>query len=208
MSISRSSTASTTFPRPLRGFKNHILLRSPAQWPPHVAGHPRPRHSPSFSSTGSSWAGAPGRVWVITVGATTAVAVLVSARALADEALTRRAAPFVALAPAAVWMGTSADGYFAAVAAWFLSLVALAVTARTTRRSVAAALGPGLLFGLTCCLSYGLTPFSVIGPGVLVLGRNRLRALPFLFAGAAVVPLAFTLAGFDWWEAYRVLAER
>jgi hypothetical protein len=147
-------------------------------------------------------------VWVIAVGATTAVAVLVTARALAGEALARRAAPFLALAPAAVWMGTSADGYFAAVAAWFVALLALAVTTRTTRRSGAAALGAGLLFGLTCYLSYGLTLFAMIGTGVLVLGRNRLRALPFLCAGVAVVPLAFTLAGFDWWEAYHLLVER
>ncbi|MFJ7049696.1 hypothetical protein ACIQVC_40745 [Streptomyces sp. NPDC101112] len=196
-------------PATLRDFTNHILLHSPDQWPPHVAGHP-PAATLTFvlldriGLGGGAWAG----VWVITVGATTAVAVLVTARALSDEALARRAAPFLALAPAAVWMGTSADGYFAAVAAWFVALVALAVTARTTRRSRAAALGAGLLFGLTCYLSYGLTLFVVIGTGVLVLGRNRLRALPFLFAGAAVVPLAFTLAGFDWWEAYHLLVER
>jgi hypothetical protein len=196
-------------PATLRDFTNHILLHSPEQWPPHVAGHP-PAATLTFvlldriGLGGGAWAG----VWVIAVGATTAVAVLVTARALAGEALARRAAPFLALAPAAVWMGTSADGYFAAVAAWFVALLALAVTTRTTRRSGAAALGAGLLFGLTCYLSYGLTLFAMIGTGVLVLGRNRLRALPFLCAGVAVVPLAFTLAGFDWWEAYHLLVER
>ncbi|WP_159776524.1 hypothetical protein [Streptomyces sp. HM190] len=196
-------------PATLRDFTNHILLHSPDHWPPHVAGHP-PGATLTFvlldriGLGGGTWAG----VWVITVGATAAVAVLVTARALAGEALARRAAPFLVLAPAAVWMGTSADGYFAAVAAWFTALVALAVTARSTRRSRAAALGAGLLFGLTCYLSYGLTLFAVIGTGVLVLGRNRLRALPFLCAGAAVVPLAFMLAGFDWWEAYHLLVER
>ncbi|MGW0842733.1 hypothetical protein ACWD26_21735 [Streptomyces sp. NPDC002787] len=41
-----------------------------------------------------------------------------------------------------------------------------------------------------------------------MLGRRRPRALPFLFAGTAVVPLAFTLAGLDWWDAYHLLAER
>ncbi len=105
-------------------------------------------------------------------------------------------------------MGTSADGYFAAVAAWFVALVALAATARTIRRSCTAAFGAGLVFGLICYLSYGLTLFAVIGAGVLVLGRRRLRALPFLIAGTAVVPLAFTLVGFDWWEAYHPLVER
>ncbi|MDG5805757.1 hypothetical protein P9869_24440 [Streptomyces ossamyceticus] len=196
-------------PATLRDFTNHILLDSPDHWPPHIAGHP-PAATLTFvlldriGLGGGAWAG----VWVITVGATTAVAVLVTARALADEALARRAAPFLVLAPAAVWMGTSADGYFSAVAAWFVALVALAVTARTTRRSWTAAFGAGLLFGLTCYLSYGLTLFAVIGAGVLVLGRRRLGALPVLIAGSAVVPVVFTLAGFSWWEAYHLLVER
>ncbi|WP_259408160.1 hypothetical protein [Streptomyces akebiae] len=196
-------------PATLRDFTNHILLDSPDHWPPHVAGHP-PGATLTFvlldriGLGGGAWAG----VWAITVGATTAVAVLVTARSLADESLARRAAPFLALAPTAVWMGTSADGYFAAVAAWFVALVALAATARTARRSCTAAFGAGLLFGLICYLSYGLTLFAVIGAGVLVLGRRRLRALPFLFAGTVVVPLAFTLVGFDWWEAYHLLVER
>ena len=71
---------------------------------------------------------------------------LVTVRALAGEALARRAAPFLVLAPAAVWMGTSADGYFAAVAAWALALLALAVTGHRPRTT---GLASGLLFGLT-----------------------------------------------------------
>lgn len=61
---------------------------------------------------GGAWAG----VLVITVGAATTTAVLVTVRTLTSETLARRAAPFLALSPAAVWAGTSADGYFAAVA--------------------------------------------------------------------------------------------
>lgn len=137
------------------------------------------------------------------------MAVLVAVRALADEGLARRAAPFLVLAPAAVWMGTSADAYFAAVAAWSVALPALAVTGRRVRSG---ALGSGLLFGLTCYLSYGLTLFALIGAAVLLLGRGRVRERPellvLLLAGAAVVPMAFTLAGFDWWEAYRLLVTR
>lgn len=133
---------------------------------------------------------------------------LVAIRALADERLARRAAPFLVLAPAAVWMGTSADAYFAAVAAWAVALLALAVT----RGSLPAAGASGLLFGLTCYLSYGLTLFALIGAAVLLLGRHRVRERPVLLvplsAGAAVVPLAFTLAGFDWWEAYHLLVTR
>ncbi|GAA3804470.1 hypothetical protein FNH04_08940 [Streptomyces phyllanthi] len=196
-------------PATLRDFTHHILLGSPDNWPPHIAGHP-PAATLTFvlldriGLGGGGWAG----MWCVTVGATTAAAVLVTVRALADETLARRTAPFLVLAPAAVWMGTSADGYFAAVAAWFVALLALAVTARTAHRSRTAACGAGLLFGLTCYLSYGLTLFALIGAGVLVLGRRRIGVLPFLLAGAAVIPLVFTFAGFDWWEAYHLLVER
>lgn len=194
-------------PSALRGFTQHILIGSPDHWPAHTAGHP-PAATLTFVALdrvglgGGAWAG----IWCITLGATVAAAVLVTVRALADEATARRAAPFLVLAPAAVWTGTSADGYFAAVAAWTTALLALAA-ARSVRFPAAAALGAGLLFGLLCYLSYGLTLFAVVAAAVLLLTRNA-RPLPLLLAGAAVVPLVFTLAGFNWWEAYRLLVER
>ncbi|MEU0674010.1 hypothetical protein ABZ330_14145 [Streptomyces sp. NPDC006172] len=193
-------------PAALRDFDHHILLHSPDNWPAHVAGHP-PGATLTFvlldriGLGGGGWAG----TWCITVGATACVAVLVAVRALAGEAPARRAAPFVALMPAAVWVGTSADGYFAAVAAWCVAFLALAVTGRRPRLTGFAA---GLLFGLTCYLSYGLTLFAVIVGAVVLLGARRVRPLPYALAGAVVVPLAFTLAGFDWWAAYRLLVER
>ncbi|KMS92521.1 membrane protein [Streptomyces regensis] len=196
-------------PAALRGFTHHIVSGSPHPWPAHIAGHP-PAATVTFvlldraGLRGGGWAGA----WCVTVGATACVAVLVAVRALADERLARRAAPFLVLAPAAVWVGASADGYFAAVAAWSVALLALAVTGR----SVAWAAGSGLLYGLTCYLSYGLALFALIGAAVLVAGRHRGHTGPVLavlfVAGAAVVPTAFTLAGFDWWEGYRLLVTR
>ncbi|WP_369252452.1 hypothetical protein [Streptomyces sp. R41] len=193
-------------PAALRDFTHHILIHSPDHWPAHVAGHP-PAATLTFvlldriGLGGGAWAG----VWCITVGATAAAAVLVTVRTLAGEALARRAAPFLVLAPAAVWMGTSGDGYFAAVAAWAVAFLALAVTGHRPR---ATGLASGLLFGLTAYLSYGLTLFAVIACAVLLLGRRRLRPLPYVVAGLAVVPLVFTLLGFDWWEAYRLLVTR
>ncbi|GHB57829.1 membrane protein [Streptomyces umbrinus] len=193
-------------PATLRDFTGHILLHSPDHWPPHVAGHP-PAATVTFvlldrvGLGGGGWAGA----FCITVGASACVAVLVAVRALADEALARRAAPFLVMAPAAVWMGTSADGYFAAVAAWTIALLALAVTGHRPRLT---GLASGLLFGLTCYLSYGLTLFALIAGAVLLLGPRRTRPLPYALAGVAVVPVVFTLAGFNWWEAYRLLVER
>ncbi|MFJ1968781.1 hypothetical protein ACIO93_08925 [Streptomyces sp. NPDC087903] len=193
-------------PAALRDFTGHILIDSPDNWPAHVAGHP-PGATLTFvlldriGLGGGGWAG----TWCITVGTTAAVAVLVAVRALAGEALARRAAPFLVLAPAAVWVGTSADGYFAAVAAWAVALLALAVTGHRPAWTGAAS---GLLLGLTVYLSYGLTLLALIVAAVLLLGSRRLRPVLFLAAGFAVVPVAFTVAGFDWWEAYRLLVRR
>ncbi|MGW2343421.1 hypothetical protein [Streptomyces sp. NPDC001661] len=197
-------------PATLRDYTRHILIDAPDHWPAHTAGHP-PAAPLTFvlldriGLGGGGWAG----LWCIVVGATGCVAVLVAVRALAGEELARRAAPFLVVVPGAVWMGASADAYFAAVAAWAVALLALAVSGR----SVLWAAGAGLLFGLTCYLSYGLTLFALIGLAVLFLGRGSVRerpvALAVLFcAGLAVVPTAFTLAGFNWWEAYHLLTTR
>jgi hypothetical protein len=196
-------------PATLRDFTHHIVSGTPGPWPAHIAGHP-PAATLTFvlldriGLRGGGWAG----MWCITVGATGCVAVLVALRALAGEALARRAAPFLVLAPVAVWQGVSADGYFAAVAAWSLALLALALT----RRSHGCAAASGLLFGLTWYLSYGLTLFVLIGAAVVVLARCGLRQRPALLlslpAGLAVFPVVFTLAGFDWWHAYHLLVTR
>ncbi|MFJ5290564.1 hypothetical protein [Streptomyces sp. NPDC088348] len=191
----------------LRGFDQHILIGHPHNWPAHVAGHP-PGATLTFvwldriGLGGGGWAG----VWCITVGGSAAVAVLVALRALTGERTARRAAPFLVLAPAAVWIGTSADGYFAAVAAWAVALLALAAT-RTVRAPALVALAAGLLFGWALYLSYGLTLFAVPAVMVLLLARNARPLAPAL-AGVALVALTFTLAGFNWWEAYGLLVER
>jgi len=193
-------------PAALRDFTHHIVIHSPDAWPAHVAGHP-PAATLTFvvldriGLGGGAWAG----VWCITVGATAAAAVLVTVRALCGEQLARRAAPFLVLAPAAVWMGTSADGYFAAVAAWAVAFLALAVTGH---RPGSAGLASGLLFGLVVYLSYGLTLFALIAGGVLLLGSRRLRPLPYVLAGFVVIPAVFTFMGFNWWEAYHLLVTR
>ncbi|MEU5099580.1 hypothetical protein [Streptomyces sp. NPDC020996] len=197
-------------PAALRDFTHHILIDAPGNWPAHVAGHP-PAATVTFvlldriGLGGGGWAG----VFVITVGTTAPAAVLVAVRALIAERPARRAAPFLALAPGAVWVGTSADGYFAAVAAWAVALLALAVTGH---RPGATGFASGLLFGLTAYLSYGLTLFAVIAAAVLLLGSRRTRPplslLAFLPAGLAVFPAVFTALGFDWWAAYRLLVIR
>ncbi|MFE2748737.1 hypothetical protein ACFXKX_31115 [Streptomyces scopuliridis] len=197
-------------PATLRDFTRHILIGPPDNWPTHIAGHP-PGAVLTFVGLdriglgGGAWAGA----FCVITGASTAAAVLVTLRALGAGHAARAAAPFLVLAPGAVWVGASADGYFAAVAAWASALLALAAT-RTVRAPWAAALGSGLLFGLTVHLSYGLTLVVVPAVAVLVLARTA-RPLPvagLAVLGFAVVAVAFLLAGFLWWEAYGLLVER
>lgn len=195
----------------LRGFEDHIVIGPPGNWPAHVAGHP-PGATLTFVGLdriglgGGAWAA----VWCLVLAASASVAALITLRALGDERLARRAAPFLVLAPVAVWAGVSADGYFAAVAAWSVAFLALAATRwrdHRARGAWAQALGSGLLFGLTCYLSYGLTLIAVLLLAVLVLARTARPLGPFLL-GALVVPLAFTSAGFNWWDAYHLLVER
>src|SRR5207253_8091575 len=94
--------------------------------------------------------GLPGPGWAaalcIGAGATAAPSVLASLRRVeggaAGEALTRRAAPFVAAAPAAIWMATSADALYAGVAAASLcALVYATTTPRMPARLGLAAIG-------------------------------------------------------------------
>jgi hypothetical protein len=107
----------------------------------------------------------------------------------------------------------SADGYFAAVAAWGLALLALAATG-TARRPAVAAAGAGLLLGWALYLSYGLTLLVLPVAAVLAYaargGRRgaALRTAGWAAAGALPVAVAFTAAGFWWWEGYELLHER
>jgi hypothetical protein len=118
-------------------------------------------------------------------------------REVAREAVARAAAPFLALAPAAIWW-SSGDAFFAGVAAWAVTLVVLA-TGRTGRRADRMALAGGLLFGLTAMLSYGLVLLALI-PLLVAIARRRARPLVVAGLGAVAVGLAFLATGF-WWFA-------
>ena len=191
----------------LRHFTDHILVGPPDHWPAHVAGHP-PAALLTFVGLdrvglgGGAWAAA----WCVTVGASSAVAVLIAVRALCGEDTARRAAPFLVLSPAAVWAGVSADGYFAAVAAWAIALLALAAT-RSVRAPRAAALGSGLLLGLAWYLSYGLTVVVVLVGCVLLLTRTG-RPVPCVILGILPWAVLFGAAGFWWPAGYHTLVQR
>lgn len=134
-------------PSMLRTFSSRILDYQPHSWITHVSGHP-PGALLTFvwldriGLAGGAWAG----TFCLLVGSSAAAAVIVTLRAVSDEATARAAAPFVAVAPTAIWIAVSADAYFAGVAAWGVALLALAAS-RTARRPMIVAAGAGLLLG-------------------------------------------------------------
>lgn len=190
----------------LAGFIERIPAHTADQWHTHVAGHP-PGALLSFVvldrlGVNSAWGVA---TVVVTIGATAVAAVMFTVRLLADEAHARQAGVWIALAPAAVWAGASADWYYAAVAAWGLFLLAWA--ARLGARSVAAALGAGVILGWCVFLSYGLVLLAIPALAVVWV-TSGWRIVPWVLGGGLAVTGAFWASGFAWWEAFPVLHER
>src|SRR5690606_41596218 len=144
---------------------------------------------------GGGWA--PARF--VLAGASAVPAVLVTRRALGAAAATVRSlAPALVLAPAALWVATSADAFFAGVLGWGVALLALA-SAPGARRRWAYAAGAGLLLGACPLLSYGLLHMGLIALAPVILTR---RAGPTLVAGLVAVGavLAAGLSGFWLWD--------
>ena len=195
----------------VRTFADRILDYQPDSWITHVSGHP-PGALLTFvwldriGLGGGAWAG----LLCLLAGSSAAAAIVVAVRALADEDIARRAAPFVAVAPTAIWIAVSADGYFAGVAAWGIALLALAVTG-ATRLAVPAAAGAGLLLGWGIFCNYGLALMALPAVGVLISARSRRAALTALVPALIAVLLvvgAFAAAGFWWLDGYHLVQER
>lgn len=195
----------------LRNFARRIPDFQPDSWITHVSGHP-PGALLTFvwldrlGLGGGAWAAA----FVLLTGSSAAVAVIVTVRAVAGEATARRAAPFVAVAPTAIWVAVSADGYFAAVAAWGLALLALAIHGRDARTWVAAA-AAGLLLGWAVYLNYGLALLALPVLALLVTAPTvgaAVRVLGTAVTMAAMIALAFWMAGFWWYDGYLAVQHR
>ncbi len=137
----------------------------------------------------------PNLALVLAGGAASIAAALVAMREVAGEVAARAAAPFLALAPAAIWW-SSGDAFFAGVSAWAVTLVILA-TGKTGRESDRYALGGGLLFGFAAMLSYGLVLLAAV-PLVVAIARRRARPLVVAALGGGLVLLVFFAAGFSW----------
>lgn len=201
----------TDIPATLRTFSSRIVDYQPHSWTTHVSGHP-PGALLTFvwldriGLHGGAWAG----LLCLLVGSSAAAAVVIAVRALADEPTARRAAPFVALAPAAIWVAVSADGYFAGVAAWGIALLAVALH-RPVRFPALTAAGAGLLLGWGVFCNYGLMLMGLPALAVLASARDR-RAVARILGPAALaaiaVAAAFAIAGFNWFDGYSLVQQR
>ncbi|MDQ3153034.1 MAG: hypothetical protein M3R63_15420, partial [Actinomycetota bacterium] len=105
-----------------------------------------------------------------------------------------------------VWVGASADGLFAGVTACGIALLAVACSGRGGRHD-AAALAGGLVLGYGLYLSYGLTLLALPVLAVALVSR-RVRPLVLGAVGVGAVVVAFTAAGFWWFEGYSELVVR
>ena len=188
----------------IRGFDDRILHFRPDSWTVHVAGHP-PGALLTFVGLDrvGLGGGAAAAIACVLVGASTAVSVPVTLHALGAVEQARAAVPFLALFPGAVWVGASADGLFAGVAAAGVALLAAGVA----RRSDKLALAGGVLLGCAPYLSYGLILMALPALAAALVVR-RWRPLVVAAAGAALVVAAFTAAGFWWLDGYHLVVER
>jgi hypothetical protein len=177
-------------------FTNGVYERS---FPVHVAGHP-PGFVMLLSLLDRVGLGGPKPAATLCIagGAVALALVCVAVRDVAGEQWARDAAPFLVLSPAAVWIATTPDAFFALPGAAAVALFVIA-TSHHDRKAVLLAAAGGACFGVTLMLSYGLALLAVIA--VLVArrrGATRLLAIAATAAGLTVV--AFVPFGF-WWPA-------
>lgn len=208
----------------LSNFAENIVYSAPDHWTTQVAGHPPLSFLfylglDAIGLGGAAWGG----VVTTAIGSTGIVAVLVTLRALGDTRTARRAAPFLALTPAVIWLVVSADGIFMALSAWSIALGALSLATakrnpetrlgwgkaahRGRPRGIGLALGAGIGLGATLFMSYGLVLLLPVALAVLVLRRSWWPLAPAAIGAAAVV-VAFAVAGFWWFEGQSAVVTR
>jgi hypothetical protein len=199
----------------LSGFVDSVPADAADPWTTHVAGHP-PGALLVFvlldrvGLSGLGWAAA----LCIAGGALAVPAVLVAVRAVAGEEPARTVAPFLVLAPVALWVATSADAFFAGVAAWGVALLATAAARAPGRGAHLRALAGGLLLGLALFLSFGLTALGLVVLAVVLLHRDRLgwggiaRVLGVGAVGVLLVAAAFAVGGYWWVEGFSAAGDR
>jgi methylthioxylose transferase len=135
--------------------------------------------------------------------------VAVTVRSVADSATMRLILPFLVFAPFAVWLGTSADAFFAGVAAWGVALSTLAVRSVHLRSRLFLGLAAGLLLSGALFLTYGAATIMILAAVMVLTGiRKRLVATIQVVAAAclsaAAVTAAFDHFGFWWFDGLRL----
>ncbi len=196
----------------VRTFTDHILDFRPGSFATHVSSHP-PLATLVFWALdhlglpGGGWAG----LLVVLVGSSAGIAVAVTISVCGSADAARTAFPFLIFFPGAIWIGVSADGLFAGIAAWSIALAVVGVRRGRFGGSLLAIIG-GILFGLTGYLSYGLILTGLVLGAALALGLSgRVSDLfrwPLVAVGAAAVAGGMTTAGFNWFQGVSLLTGR
>ncbi len=168
-------------------------------YPTHVRGHPVGMPlvfwvQERLGLVGAEWSAA----LVIVVGTSVVVSVATVARHVAGESVARRAVPFLAVTPSLVWVGTSADAFFAGVIAAGVALFAVAVH-RHDSWAPMAGVAAGAMGAFALHLSYGAV-VMLLPMGALALVTRRWGALGPAAVGATVVTAAFVVGGFWWFD--------
>lgn len=140
---------------------------------------------------------------VTLLASTVPLATMTSLRLLGEERSARLAAPFLVLAPAAIWETLSGDAVFMSFAAWGLA----ALAAGAVRRRLLWSLLGGLLLGTCVMMSYGLPLLGFLALAILV-ATGTYQPLGWAVGAAATVVAAFSVAGFSLLRAYPLLHHR
>ena len=165
-------------------------------YPTHLSAHPPGMTMLLWAGEKVGLGSTGGQIATVMLGvAAAAIAVLVSARELVGEDFARRAAPFVVVAPAAVWH-TNADVVFGGIVLSGLALLVVAC-GRTRRASLWRAVVGGGLLGLGLLFSQGMALMALPAAAV-VLHTRRWRA-GLLAAAAAVAVVLLPLLWGYWW---------
>jgi len=174
----------------------HSLVDAPRTFPTHVQAHP-PGFVLFLVGMRSLGLATPG--WVAAVehvlAASSAPAVLITARALAGERVARAAAPFLVGTPI-VLAWSSGDAVFLGVGAWAVTWSVLAFVG-DGRRADGLALASGLAWALGIFLSYGLVLLALV-PLAVAVERRAVRAVVLVALPVVVAILGAAVVGF-WW---------
>ncbi|MFG1755280.1 hypothetical protein [Streptosporangium sandarakinum] len=179
------------------GWLASFTERLPA-YPTHVRGHPP---LPVLVLWVLARVGLPGplpaALLAVTTGCSATVAVALTVRRVAGEEAARRALPYLALTPAAVWIATTMDAFFAGVGAWGVALLVRGGTGGGPPGVLYGA-AAGVLLGALPYLSYGLVPYLLVPVVAAVAVRITRAAVVGCLVGAAAVTAAFAAGGFRW----------